>query len=167
MHWTLLLSCAQIVRSAPSLLPSFPVDAYWNCSTFNCLTILYSWCQHIYPRQIKQAASATPFASDRIGRTNLYAQWHSSAPSWKKDALDVRHDRLFFNTRRPDSLVTLDTFKGFITRSLRDAGIDAPPGSTPATTASSALGRGAAIGDILRKGNWSASSTFLRHYASL
>jgi hypothetical protein len=84
-----------------------------------------------------------------------------------RDALDIRHNHPFFNARRPDSLVTLDTFKGFITRSLRDAGIDAPPGSLRTTAASSALGRGVAIGDILWMGNWSASSTFLRHYAAL
>jgi hypothetical protein len=46
----------------------------------------------------------------------------------ERDALDICHDLLFFNPRRPDSLVTLAIFKGFIERSLRDAGIDAPPG---------------------------------------
>jgi hypothetical protein len=51
----------------------------------------------------------------------------------ERDVLDVYHDRLFFNPSRPDSLVTLDTFKGFITRSLRDASIDAPPRFTRAT----------------------------------
>jgi hypothetical protein len=70
----------------------------------------------------------------------------------ERDTLDVRHSRLFFNSSRLDSLVTLDTFKGFTTR---------------ATAASSALGRGASIGNILRMGNWSNSSTFLRHYALL
>jgi hypothetical protein len=84
-----------------------------------------------------------------------------------RDALDIRHNRLFFNARHPDSIVTLEIFRGFITRSLRYAGIDAPPGSTHATAASSALGRGVAMGDILRMGNWSASFTFLRHYAAL
>jgi hypothetical protein len=85
----------------------------------------------------------------------------------ERDAIDIQHNRLFFNTHHPDSLVTLNTFKGFITRSLRDTGIDAPLGCTRATAASSALGRDAAIGNILWMGNWSASSTFLRHYASL
>jgi hypothetical protein len=84
-----------------------------------------------------------------------------------RDALDIRHNRLFFNTRRPDSIVSLKTFRGFITRSLRDAGIDAPLGSTRATAAPSTLGGGVAIGDIVRMGNWSASSTFHRHYATL
>jgi hypothetical protein len=85
----------------------------------------------------------------------------------ERDALDVCHNHLFFNPRHPDSLVTLVTFKGFIERNLRDAGIDSLPGSTHATAASSALGRSASIGDILRMGNWSNSSTFLRDYASL
>jgi hypothetical protein len=57
-----------------------------------------------------------------------------------RDVLDIRHDRLFFN---------------------------APPGSTCATTASSALGRGVCMGDILQMRDWSACSTFLRHYAAL
>jgi hypothetical protein len=70
--------------------------------------------------------------------------------------------RLFFNARRPDSMVTLE-----ILRSLRDAGIDDPLGSTRATAALSLFGRGVSIGDILRMGNWSASSTFLTHYAAL
>jgi hypothetical protein len=67
-----------------------------------------------------------------------------------RDALDIRHDRLFFNAHRPDSMVTLKTFRGFITRSLRDASIEAPPGSTRATAGSSALGRGVSMGYILR-----------------
>jgi hypothetical protein len=84
-----------------------------------------------------------------------------------RDVLDIRHDRLFFDARRPDSIVTLKTFRGFISRCLRDAGIDASPGSTRDTAASSALGREVCMGDILRMGDWSASSTFLRHYAAL
>jgi hypothetical protein len=82
-----------------------------------------------------------------------------------RDALDIRHGRLFFNARRPDSLVTLDTFRGFITRSLRDADINALPDNPSATAAPFALGRSEAIGDLLRIGNW--SSSFLRHYAAL
>jgi hypothetical protein len=35
-----------------------------------------------------------------------------------RDALDISHDRLFFNTRRPYSMVTLDTLRGFIMRSV-------------------------------------------------
>jgi hypothetical protein len=35
-----------------------------------------------------------------------------------RDTLDIRHDRLFFNAVRPDTIVTLKTFRGFITRSL-------------------------------------------------
>jgi hypothetical protein len=159
----------------PSLSPYFLVGANRNCSTssataitFNCQTLLCSSFQHLSLRQIKagklgpsiclrayrEDASLCPMA---IIRTLLV----------ERDALDVRHNRLFFNPSRPDSLVTLNTFKGFIARSLLDAGIDAPPGSMCATAASSALGRGASIGDILRMGNWSNSSTFLRHYALL
>jgi hypothetical protein len=82
-----------------------------------------------------------------------------------RDALDICHDRLFFNACCPDSTVTFKTFRGFITRRLQDAGIDAPPGSTRVTAASSALGRGVSKGGIFRMGNWSASSTFLRHYS--
>jgi hypothetical protein len=81
--------------------------------------------------------------------------------------LDICHDRLFFDACGPDSIVTLKTFRRFISKCLRDAGIDALPGSTRATAASSVLGRGVCMGDILRMGEWSASSTFLRHYAAL
>jgi hypothetical protein len=89
-----------------------------------------------------------------------------SALMEERDVLDIRHNRLFFDARRLD-FVNLKTFRGFISKCLRDAGIDAPPGSTRAIAASSALGRGVCMGDILRIENWSASSTFLRHYAAL
>jgi hypothetical protein len=79
----------------------------------------------------------------------------------------IRHDPLFFDVCHLYSIMTLVTFRGCISKCLRDAGIEAQPGSTCATAASSALGRGVCMGDILRMGDWSSSSTFLRRYAAL
>jgi hypothetical protein len=56
--------------------------------------------------------------------------------------LDIRHDRLFFDIHRPVTEMSLESFRGCIRRCLQDAGIEAPPGSTGATVASSALGYG-------------------------
>jgi hypothetical protein len=175
MHWTLPLSCAQIVRKCAfiiAILSGRLLSELFNlkCDS-NHLQLLDNFVQ-LVPAFISKTDKAS-----RIGDPiciRAYREDASLCPVAiicalleERDALDVRHDRLFFNPSRLDSLVTLDTFKGFITRSLRDAGIDASPGSTRATAASSFLGRGVSIGDILRMGNWSASSTFLRHYASL
>jgi hypothetical protein len=80
--------------------------------------------------------------------------------------LDIRHDRLFFNIQRPDAEMSLESFRRCIRWCLQDAGIQALPGSTPATAATSAFGRGVAMADILHLGDWSSSSTFLRFYAS-
>jgi hypothetical protein len=85
----------------------------------------------------------------------------------ERHALDIHHNCLFFNPRRPNSLVTLAIFKGFIERSLRDTCIDAPPRINARHGSVSALGRGASMANILHMGNWTNSSTLLRHYASL
>jgi hypothetical protein len=172
MHWPLPLSCSQLVRKCAFILAIISgrrLSELFNLKCDNSHLQLSNNFVQLVPAYLSKTDKA-----GRIGHPiclRLYREDESLCPvaviralMEVRDALDIRHNHLFCNTRCPDSLVTLDTFRGFITRSLRDAGIDAPPGST---AASSALGRGSAIGDILRMGNLSPSSTFLRHYAAL
>jgi hypothetical protein len=175
MHRTLPLSCAQLVRKCAfiiAIVSDRRLSELFNLKfDVNHLQLSDNFVQ-LVPAYLTKTEKASRISHAICLRS--YREDESLCPvaiiralMEERDSLDIRHDRLFFNACRLDSLVTLNTFKGFITRSLQDAGIDAPPGSTRATTASSALDRGAAIGDILRMENWSASSTFLRHYASL
>jgi hypothetical protein len=171
MHWTLSLSCAQIVRKCAFIITIFSGRRLSELFNLKCdsnhLQLLDNFVQ-LVPAFLSKTDKASKIGHPICLRS--YREDESLCPVAiiralleERDALDVRHDHLFFNPSRPNSLVTLDIFKGFITRSLRDTGIDASPGYTRATAASSTLGRGASIGDILWMGNWSASSTFLSY----
>jgi hypothetical protein len=158
MHWSLPLSCAQIVRKCAfiiALLSGRRQSELFNLKyNSNHLQLTDTFVQFI-PAFLSKTDKAGKLGPSICLRA--YREDASLCPVAiirillvERDALDVRYDHLFFNPSRPDSLVTLKTFKGFIARSLRDAGIDTPPGST---AASSTLGRGASIGNILRMGN--------------
>jgi hypothetical protein len=159
MHWTLPLSYAQLVRKCAFILAILSArrhsELFGLKSDVNHLQISINFVQlvpaslsktdragHLDPaiclRSWREDASICPVA---VIRTLLEA----------RDVLDIRHDRLFFNARHLDSID--HTFRGFISRCLRDAGIYTPPGSTRATAASSALGRAVCMGNILRMGS--------------
>jgi hypothetical protein len=176
MHWHLPLSYAQLVRKCAFILVILSGKHLSQLFNLKC-DISHLQISNDFVQLVQLVYLSKTDNARRIGLPICLKSWREDeslcpvaiirALMEARDALDMRHDRLFFNARRPDSIVTLENFRGFITRSLRDAGINAPPGSTRATAASSALGRGVAMGDILRMGNWSASSIFLRRYAAL
>jgi hypothetical protein len=168
MHWDLPLSCTQLVRKCAFIVAILSGRLLSELSDLKC-DENHLQLMNVFVQFIPASLSKTDRAS-RIGPSiclRSYSQDASLCPVAiiralleERDALGIRHDHLFFNPTCPDSLVILAIFKGFIERSLRDAGIDAPLGS-------STLGRGASMTDILHMGNWTNSSTFLRHYASL
>jgi hypothetical protein len=175
MHWLLPLSYAQLVRKCAFILAILSGRRLLELFNLKC-NISHLQSSNNFVQLVPAYLSKTDKAG-HIGPPICLRSWREDeslcpvaiirAFMEARDALDIRHNHLFFNAPRPDSIVTLETSRGFITRCLRDAGIDAPLGSTCATAASSALGRGVAMGDILWMGNWSTSSNFLRHYAAL
>jgi hypothetical protein len=173
MHWSLPLSLAQLVRKCAFIL-----------AITSRLSELFSLKCIVHHIQINndflQLVPASLSKTDRV--THLAPPIRLRA--WKEDesiclvalthailaervVLDIRHERLLFNIHRPDTVMSLKSFQGCISRCLQDAGIEAPSGSMHATAASSVLGRGVSMADILRLGDWLSSSTFLRFYTSL
>jgi hypothetical protein len=175
MHWSLPLSCAQLVRKCAFIL------AITSARRLSELFSLKCTGQHIQINDdFVQLVPASLSKTDRVG--------HLGPPirlrAWKEDSsicpvaiirtlleervmLDIRHDRLFFDVHRPDTVMSLESFRGCISRCLQEACIEALPGSMRDTVVSSALGRGVCMGDILCMGDWSTSSTFLCFYAVL
>jgi hypothetical protein len=171
MHWTLPLSCAQLVRKCAFIL------AVTSGRRLSELFALKCDDKHIQIYDdFVQLVPASLSKTDRVG--------HLGPPiclrSWREDSsicpvaiilalleeralLDICHNRLFLNVRRPDSIMTLKTFRGCISRCLRDAGIEAPPGATPATVALRPLVEAC----VWVTSCWSTTSTFLRHYTAL
>jgi hypothetical protein len=120
MHWTLPLSCAQLVRMCAFIL------AVTSGRRLSELFGLKCDDKHIQIYDdFVQLVPASLSKTDRVG--------HLGPPiclrSWRDDAsicpvaiiralleeravLDIRHDRLFFDVRRPDSIMTLETFRG-------------------------------------------------------
>ena len=81
-------------------------------------------------------------------------------------SLGILHPHLFFHCVHPHAPLTISDFRAAISKCLEDAGIVATPGSTRAMAASTAFARGASMWDVLRLGDWTRESTFLRFYAS-
>jgi hypothetical protein len=162
MHWSLSLSCAQLVRKFTFILAITSARRLSKLFSLKCIG------QHIQINDdFVQFVLASLSKTDRVG--HLGPPIHLRA--WKKDAsicpvaitrallaetvvLDIRHDRLFFDIHRPHTVMSLESFRGCISRCLQDTGIEAPPDSMRATAASSALGSGVSIADILCMGDW-------------
>jgi hypothetical protein len=135
MHWELPLSCAQIVRKCAFIVALLSGRRQSELFDLKCDSN-HLQLTNTFVQFIPASLSKTDRVS-RIGPSICLRSYSEDAslcpvaiiraPLVERDALDIRHDRLFFNPRRPDSLVTLATSKGFIERSLRDAGIDHPP----------------------------------------
>jgi hypothetical protein len=157
MHWSLPLSRAQLVRKCAFII------AITSARQLSELFFLKCVGNHI---QVKddfiQFVPLFHSKTDRAG--------HFGPPirlkAWKEDTsicpvalacallaervnLGIRHDRLFFNIQHPDAEMFLSSFQRCICWCLKDAVIQAPPGSTRATAASSALGRGVFMANIL------------------
>jgi hypothetical protein len=171
MHWTLPLSCTQLVRKCAFILAILSGRRLSELFGLKC-DVNHLQISNEFVQLVPASLSKTDRAG-RLGPPICLRSWREGASICPvavigafmeaRDVLDICHDRLLFDARRPDSIVTLETFRGFISKCLRNAGIDAPPGSTHATAALSDLGRRVCLGNILRMGDWSASSTFLRH----
>jgi hypothetical protein len=175
MYWSLPLSCAQLMRKCAFSLAITSARRLSELFSLKCTN------KHIQINDVfVQLVPASLSKTDRLGHLGLPIHLRS----WKEDVsicpvaiihtfleervvLDIRHDRLFFDVRHTDTIMSLESFRGCISQCLQNAGIEALAGSTHAIAVSSALGRGVCMGDILRMGDWSTSSTFLRHYAAL
>jgi hypothetical protein len=175
MHWSLPLSRAQLMRKCAFIFAITSAKQLSKLFSLKCIG-----------NHIQVNDDSVQFVPSSLSKT--YCAGHFGPPiclkAWKEDAsicpvpltrtlltervnLDIRHYCLFFNIQRPDAEMSLASFQRCICWCLQDAGILAPPGSTCATTASSALGRGVSMADILHLGDWSSSSTFLRFYTLL
>ena len=77
---------------------------------------------------------------------------------------DIPHDYLFCEDKAPFKRLSTSAFSRRIGWILRQAGVDAPPGSTRAMSSSAAFSRGVSIDAILRAGDWSGADTFFRFY---
>jgi hypothetical protein len=173
MHWSLPLSRAQLVTKYAFILA---ITSARRLSELFSLKWMMCTGQHIQINDdFVQFVPASLSKTDRVGHLGLPIRLRA----WKEDTsicpvaltyallaervvLDIRYDRFFFDIYHPDTVMSLESFRGYISRCLQDAGIDAPPGSTRATVASSALGRGLSMADILRMGDWSSNYTSLR-----
>ena len=81
-----------------------------------------------------------------------------------RSTLDLDHDFIFFQFKRPYERVSSATFSQRLAWALKAAGISAPPGSTRSVSVSDAFARGVDLDSILRAGDWSGAQTFYRHY---
>jgi hypothetical protein len=175
MHWSLPLSRAQLVRKCFFILAITSARQLSELFSLQCSgqhiqindDSLFSLCWCPILRQILSATSVSPFVSELGRKTHPSAQWLSPAPSWKKELCWTFVMIASSSISIVRTSLCLKSFRGCISRCLLDAGIEAPPGSLRATVASSGLGRGVCMADILLMGDWSSSSTFLRFYASL
>jgi hypothetical protein len=126
MHWPLPLSYAQLVRKCSFILAILSSRRLSEFFGFKCdashLQISNNFVQ-LVPLSLSKTDRAR-----RIGPPICLNSWRKDASLCPvavicalleaRDALDIRHDRVFLNARRPDSMVTLKTFRGFIMRSL-------------------------------------------------
>jgi hypothetical protein len=175
MHWHLPLSYAQLMRKCAFILAILSGRRLSELFNLKC-DVSHLQISNNFVQLVPTFLSKTDKAG-RIGPPIFLKSWREdesylpsgSHPHPLGSKRRPRHSTQPSILQRPSSVLHGDSqnFQRIITRSLRDAGIDAQLGSTCATAASSALGRGLAMGYILRMGNWSASSTFLRHYADL
>lgn len=76
----------------------------------------------------------------------------------------ISHDLLFFEDRAPFGPLSTAAFSRRISWVLRQAGINAPPGSTRAMSTSAAFLKGFDLDAILRAGNWAGAEVFFRFY---
>jgi hypothetical protein len=138
MHLTLPLSCAQLVRKCTFIL------AILSGRRLSELFMLKCDNDHLQiSNEFVQLVPASLSKTDQAGGLGLpicLRYWREDSSICpvavirglmeERDVSDIRHDRLFFDSRRPDSIVTLKTFRGFISKCLRDTSIDTSPGST-------------------------------------
>jgi hypothetical protein len=175
MHCSLPLRRAQLVRKCAFIFAITSARRLSELFSLKCIG------KHIQINDdFVQFVPSSLSKTDRAGHFGVPIR----LKAWKEDAsicpvaltrailtervnLDICHDRLFFDIQRPDAKMSLESFQRCIRWCLQDAGIEAPPGSMRATVASSPLGHGVSMADILHLGDWSSSSTFLRFYASL
>jgi hypothetical protein len=175
MHWSLPLSRGQLVRKCALIIAITSARRLSKLFSLKCVG------NHI---QVKD--DFVQFVLSSLSKTDPAG--HYGLPiclkAWKEDVsicpvaltcallaerdnLGIHHDRLFFNIQHPDAEMSLASFQWCIRWCLKHAGIQAPPGSTRTTAASSALGRGISMADILHLWDWTSMSTFLRLYTSL
>jgi hypothetical protein len=126
MHWILPLSYAQLMRKCAFIL------AILSGRRLSELFGLKCDIDHLQISndsvQLVPASLSKRNRAGRIGLPICLSFWREDASICPvaviralleaRDVLDIRHDRLFFTARRPDSMVTLETFRGFISRCL-------------------------------------------------
>ena len=81
-----------------------------------------------------------------------------------RSTLNLDHNYVFFQFKRPYEKVSSAAFSQRLAWALKSAGIAAPPGSTRSISVSDAFARGVDLDSILRAGDWSGAQTFYRHY---
>ena len=79
-------------------------------------------------------------------------------------SLDIQHDFLFCADSAPYAPLSTPAFSRRIAWVLQQAGVNAPPGSTRAMSASAAFSGSLDLNAILRAGDWSGADTFFRFY---
>jgi hypothetical protein len=127
MHWDLPLSCAQLVRKCAFIIAILSGRRLSELFNLKCddnhLQLTNTFVQFI-PASLSKTDRASGIGPSIC--LCSYSEDASLCPEAiirtlleERDALDIRHNRLFFNPRCPDSLVTLAIFKGFIKKPPR------------------------------------------------
>ena len=81
-----------------------------------------------------------------------------------RNSLNIAHDHVFSLPHPPHDPIDVGHFSSLIKECFRRAGIAAPPGSTRSISVSDAFAKGASIKEVMLAGDWSAASTFYKHY---
>ena len=81
-----------------------------------------------------------------------------------RNSLNITHDHIFSLPHPPFDQIDVGNFSRLIKECFRRAGVSAPPGSTRSISVSDAFAKGASIDEVMKAGDWSASSTFFNHY---
>jgi len=82
----------------------------------------------------------------------------------KERRLKCKSDALFISILGPIKAASKTMIAGWIRSVLKDAGIDASPGSVRSAVASRGWLDNLPLQDVLNRGNWKCSETFRKHY---
>ena len=99
---------------------------------------------------------ASDSASCPVSALEALLRWRTS--------VDVSHNFVFSSPTPPHSLISVSAFSNLLRWAFRQAGVNAPPGSTRHVSVSDAFARGANLEEVLRAGDWSRAQTLFRHY---
>ena len=109
------------------------------------------------------AARLTPFNRVKTLCPVTYLRQYIKATA----QLRGNNDQLFISAFKPHKPVCKATLNRWVAAVLKDAGIQASPGSIRATSASHARAAGVSVARIMLSADWSRATTFNKYYSKL